>query len=98
MLSQRFPRYALQARVPIRTMNDTAAYFLPMEVSRRFGRRLRELRRQRNMTQLRVGSEFGIDRGYIDDVECGKRSISLSVLEVIAFGMNLSLSELLNDL
>ena len=71
---------------------------IPFDVSSRFGRRLRELRRERNLTQLQVALEFGIDRSFISDVERGRKAISLPFLEVIAISMNLSLSELLQDL
>ncbi len=50
------------------------------------------------MTQLRMAVEFGIDRTYISDVERGRKSISLPMLEVIALGFQLSLSELLRDI
>lgn len=68
------------------------------DVSSRFGLRLRELRRERNLTQLRMATDFGIDRSFISDVERGRKSISLPMLEVIALGMNVSLSDLLRDL
>ena len=73
-------------------------FYLPRDVSSRFGVRLRELRRDRNMTQLRMAVEFGIDRTFISDVERGRKSISLPMLEVLALGFNLSLSELLRDI
>ena len=73
-------------------------YFLPLDVSSRFGVRLRQLRRDRNMTQLRMAVEFGIDRTFISDVERGRKSISLPMLEVVALGFQLSLSELLRDI
>ena len=88
--------YSLESAAP--AVADSAAYFLPKDVSSRFGRRLRELRRQRNLTQLRVAVDFGIDRSFLSEVEHGKKAISLPFLEVIALGMNLSLSELLQDL
>jgi DNA-binding XRE family transcriptional regulator len=69
-----------------------------IDVSSRFGLRLRELRRERNLTQLRMAREFGIDRSFISDVERGRKSISLPMLEVIALGMKMSLSELLRNL
>ena len=72
--------------------------YLPRDVSSRFGLRLRELRRQRNMTQLRMATDFGIDRTFISDVERGRKSISLPMLEVLALGLNISLSELLRDI
>jgi len=73
-------------------------YYLPMHVSSRFGARLRELRRARKWTQLRVATDFGIDRTFISDVERGRKSISLPMLEVVALGFEISLSELLRDL
>lgn len=75
-----------------------AAPSLALDISSRFGLRLRELRRERNLTQLRMAREFGIDRSFISDVERGRKSISLPMLEVIALGMKVSLSELLRDL
>jgi len=68
------------------------------DVSSRFGVRLRELRRERNLTQLRMANDFGIDRSFISDVERGRKSISLPMLEVIALGMKMTLSELLRDI
>lgn len=73
-------------------------YYLPLDVSSRFGMRLRQLRRDRQMTQLRLAVEFGIDRTFISDVERGRKSISLPMLEVLALGFQLSLSELLRDI
>jgi transcriptional regulator with XRE-family HTH domain len=69
-----------------------------MDVSSRFGERLRQLRRERNLTQVRMAVDFGIDRSFISDVERGRKSISLPMLEVIALGLKMSLSELLRDL
>ena len=69
-----------------------------MHVSSRFGVRLRELRKERQWTQTRMADKFGIDRTFISDVERGRKSISLNLLEVIALGMKLSLSDLLKGL
>lgn len=72
-------------------------YFLPQDVSSRFGVRLRQLRLDRNLTQLRIATEFGIDRTFISDVERGRKSISLPLLEILALGFKMSLSDLLRD-
>ena len=61
---------------------------LQKDVSRRFGRRLRS----------DMARRFGIDRSFISDVERGRKSISLPMLEVLALGLDLSLSELFRDL
>ena len=70
----------------------------PLNVSSRFGVRLRELRRAHSLTQLEVAIAFGIDRSFISDVERGRKSISLPLLEILAIGFKLSLSELFRDL
>ena len=68
------------------------------DIQSRLGKRVRELRRENNLTQLRMSIDFGIDRSFISDVERGRKAISLPMLEVIALGMKLSLSELLQGL
>jgi DNA-binding XRE family transcriptional regulator len=67
-------------------------------VSSRFGLRLRQLRRERNLTQLDMAITFGIDRSFISDVERGRKSMSLPMLEIVALGLQVSLSDLLRDL
>jgi DNA-binding XRE family transcriptional regulator len=71
---------------------------LNRDIGSRFGQRLRELRRQRNLTQLQMAKKFGIDRSFISDVERGRKSISLGLLEVIALGLRVSLSDLFRDI
>ncbi len=93
------PRLHIQQRPPnSAAMRNPGNYYLPVDVSSRFGVRLRELRRERNLTQLRMATEFGIDRTFISDVERGRKSISLPILEVMALGFKMSLSELLRDI
>lgn len=79
-------------------VRNPSNYYLPMAVSSRFGVRLKGLRRERNLTQLDMAVDFGIDRTFISDVERGRKSISLPLLEVMALGFKMSLSELLKDL
>jgi ribosome-binding protein aMBF1 (putative translation factor) len=64
----------------------------------RFGVRLRELRLSRNLCQVEMAIGFGIDRSFISDVERGRKSIGLPMLEVIAIGFGITLAELLRDL
>ena len=41
---------------------------------------------------------LAVDRTFISDVERGRKSISLPMLEVLALGLRMSLSELLRDI
>ena len=68
------------------------------DVSSRFGRRLKGLRNERDLTQISMARRFGIDRSFISDVERGRKSMSLPMLEVVALGLNLSLSDLLRNI
>ena len=75
-----------------------AASYEAAKVSSRFGQRLRLLRRERNLTQLDMAVSFGIDRSFISDVERGRKSMSLPMLEVVSLGLGVTLSDLLRDL
>jgi DNA-binding XRE family transcriptional regulator len=71
---------------------------MTLDVTSRFGARLRELRKAKRLTQHRMSVEFGIDRSFISEVENGHKSISLPMLEVIAIGLDLTLSDLFQDI
>jgi transcriptional regulator with XRE-family HTH domain len=68
------------------------------DVSSRFGRRLKQLRLERALTQVDMARRFGIDRSFISAVERGKKSVSLPTLEVMALGFDLSLSDLMRTI
>jgi DNA-binding XRE family transcriptional regulator len=67
-------------------------------VTQRFGSKLRFLRKSKNMTQLQMAIYLGIDRSYISDLERGRKSISLPMMEVVALGFGMNLSDLLRDI
>lgn len=70
----------------------------PRDVNTRFGRKLRALRREHRWTQLQMADILGINRSYISEIERGRKSVSLGMLEVIALGFEMSLAELLRDI
>jgi DNA-binding XRE family transcriptional regulator len=78
--------------------SDTPPVTVHRDVSTRFGQRLKQLRTDRNLTQVRMAREFGLDRSYISDVERGRKSVSLPTMEIIALGLKLSLAELLSGI
>jgi DNA-binding XRE family transcriptional regulator len=89
------PRFHMRS-VPVDTKSAAPApVVLHRDVSTRFGQRLKELRIERNLTQVRMAREFGVDRSYISDVERGRKSVSLPTMEIFALGLKLSLAELL---
>jgi transcriptional regulator with XRE-family HTH domain len=61
----------------------------------RFGRRLRFLREKAGMSQGDMAHKFGIDRGHISEMENGKRNACLPMLETLADGFKITISELM---
>lgn len=61
----------------------------------RFGLRVRKLREKRGLSQVEMAHRFGIDRGHISEMERGKKNVCLSMLDVLANGFGITLSELM---
>jgi transcriptional regulator with XRE-family HTH domain len=47
---------------------------------------------------MRMAVDLGIDRGFISDLERGRKAVSLRILEVFALGFEMTLSELLDGI
>lgn len=65
------------------------------KVQRRFGVRVRELRKQKGLSQEALALACELDRSYIGGVERGERNISLQNIEKIAEALCVSPRELL---
>ena len=68
------------------------------EALRQFGDRLRDIRRQRGISQERLAELAGLHRTYVGGVERGERNISLLNLIAIADALGISLSVLVQDI
>jgi transcriptional regulator with XRE-family HTH domain len=65
------------------------------DAQHRFGKRLRELRQQRGMSQEALSFEAGLDRSYVGQVERGERNISIENMARLARSLKVRLSVLL---
>jgi transcriptional regulator with XRE-family HTH domain len=61
----------------------------------RFGRRLRYLREKAGLSQGEMAHQFGIDRGNISEWENAKVSPSMPMLDTLADGFKITISELM---
>lgn len=59
-----------------------------------FGQRIRQLRRERGLTQEQLAELTGFHHNYIGMVERGERNPALANIETFARAFDLSLSEL----
>lgn len=62
----------------------------------KFGRRIRELRKGRELSQKQLAVITGFHYNYIGMVERGERDLRLTNIELFASAFDMSLSELFN--
>lgn len=62
------------------------------------GKRIKQLRMKKGLSQEKFSLEIGMDRTYFASVEAGKRNISICNIKKIADGLEISLSELFESL
>lgn len=64
------------------------------ETRQELGSRIRQLRQESSLTQEKFALMVNVERSYLARLESGSRNPSIDVIERIACGLNLSLSEL----
>jgi len=69
-----------------------------MEIRKRFGARIRELRQAKNMLQAELADKVGIRESYLSDVENARKEPCLEVIKMLADGLGVSLRRLFWDL
>ena len=62
------------------------------------GARLRFLREQNGLTQVTIANMVNVERAYLSKIESGERNPSIDMLERIAGGFDMSLSEFLEGI
>jgi transcriptional regulator with XRE-family HTH domain len=67
------------------------------DVLKKFGARVRELRRHMGLTQAAFAERCGLHRTYINSVEHGRRNTMLRNLAIIAHELEVPLSKLLEE-
>ena len=67
-----------------------------MDIKKKVGMRVRELRNNIGISQDELASRAGLDRTYITSVECGKRNISIVNIERLSKALGVTLNEFFN--
>lgn len=60
-----------------------------------FGKRLRELRDERSLTQEKLAHLAGLERTYISQAEQGRRNTTILTLQKLATALEVDITELL---
>jgi len=69
-----------------------------MNLQQIFGEIIRKLRLERKISQETLAFDADIDRTYISDIEKGERNISIQVAYKLASALQISFSELINEI
>lgn len=64
----------------------------------KLGSRIRRLRKKKGWTQTDMAVHLDINRGHLSDIERGKREAGIITLQVIARGLDTTMSNLLRSL
>jgi transcriptional regulator with XRE-family HTH domain len=64
----------------------------------RFGTRVRQLRLQKGYSQEAFATKCDLDRTYVGGIERGERNVALRNVESIAKALDMTLSELMDEL
>jgi transcriptional regulator with XRE-family HTH domain len=64
------------------------------DVQERFGKRVREIREKKEISQEKLGELAGMHRTYVSSLERGKRNVSLVNLEKLAKALGVTMAEL----
>ena len=70
----------------------------PLDIQKAFGLRVQQLRKETGMSQEKFALSIDMDRTYLASVEAGKRNISINNIKKIADGLNISISELFDNI
>lgn len=69
-----------------------------IEITQKFGKRVRKLRLTKGLSQEDFALLCGLDRTYISSLERGYRNVSLKNITVIARTLEITLEELFKDI
>lgn len=68
-----------------------------MDLKEKVGLRIRQLRKEQELSQEALGYKAEVDRTYVTDVENGRRNVSVEILERLIKALGVSVAEFFNS-
>ena len=68
-----------------------------LEVRRRIGARIREMRRAKALTQDEFGDRSGLNRAHVGELERGECNVTIRTLKILADALDVKISDLTRD-
>lgn len=66
-----------------------------MAITKKFGKHLQKIRKEKGLSQEKLGEQAGLHRTYISSVESGTRNPTITTLHSLAISLGLTLSKML---
>ena len=67
-----------------------------MDVKAEYGKKVREIRNSKKVSQEKLAELADLDRTYVSDIENGKRNVSIETIFKIAEALNTPVVEFIN--
>lgn len=71
---------------------------MPTDIVERFAERLRKVRKDKNITQITLSEKAGIETTYLSDLENAKKEPCLRVIDMLATGLGVKMSDLFKNI
>lgn len=68
-----------------------------MDIKHKFGIRIKELRKQKGLSQEKLANMADIDRTYLPTIEKGERNVSIEVVERLAKALEVKIKDLFDE-
>lgn len=68
-----------------------------MDIKQRLGQKLKELRKQKGLSQEKLANMAEIDRTYLPTIEKGERNVSIEVVERLAKALDVKVKDLFDE-
>lgn len=73
---------------------DSSGVASVADVQVRFGKRVREIREKKEISQEKLGELAGVHRTYVSSLERGQRNVSLVNIEKLAAALGVTMADL----
>lgn len=67
-----------------------------MDIKLKIGQRIKELRKELELSQESLAYKAEVDRTYVTDVENGRRNVSIEILERLIKALEVSVTDFFN--
>jgi transcriptional regulator with XRE-family HTH domain len=68
-----------------------------MDIKLKFGLKIKELRKLKNLSQEKLANLAEIDRTYLPTIEKGERNVSITVIEKLATALGVKIKDLFDE-